>query len=151
MSARYVVRMKLTRLQALRVRIPQKPPIAPYQSRYRATSAKEALLIRLETADGLVGWGETPEDWLSGSFEGTPEERLRGQVLGRDPFDLEAWYAENTLGSSHLASGVEMAFWDLIGRASRQPLYRLLGGAVRRKIELAACMGIRPYDEAKAI
>jgi L-alanine-DL-glutamate epimerase-like enolase superfamily enzyme len=44
-----------------------------------------------------------------------------------------------------------MAMWDIIGKATRQPLYRLLGGAVRKKIELAACMGIRPYDEAKAI
>ena len=44
-----------------------------------------------------------------------------------------------------------MALWDLIGQATRQPLYKLLGGAVRKKIELAACMGIRPYDEAKAI
>src|SRR5262249_11375940 len=57
---------------------------------------------------------------------------------------------ENTLGS-YLASGVEMAFWDLIGQATRRPLYQLLGGAVRKKIELAACMGIRPYEEAKAI
>jgi L-Ala-D/L-Glu epimerase len=142
---------KITRLHALRVRIPQKPPIAPYQSRYRATSAKEALLIRLETDDGLVGWGETPDDWLSGSFAGTPEDRLRSQALGRNPFDLEGWYAENTLGSSYLASGVEMAMWDLVGQATRQPLYRLLGGAVRKRVELAACMGIRPYDEAKAI
>ena len=142
--------MKITQLHAVRVRIPQKPPIAPYQSRYRATSEKESLLIRLEADTGLVGWGETPVDWISKSFEGAPEDLLRRQVLGRDPFDLEAWYAENTLGS-YLASGVEMAFWDLIGHATRQPLYRLLGGAVRKKIELAACMGIRPYDEAKAI
>jgi L-alanine-DL-glutamate epimerase-like enolase superfamily enzyme len=71
-------------------------------------------------------------------------------VLGRDPFDLEAWYAENSLGS-YLASGVEMALWDLIGQATRQPRYKLLGGAVRRQVELAACMGIRPYAEAKAI
>jgi L-alanine-DL-glutamate epimerase-like enolase superfamily enzyme len=132
------------------VRIPQKAPIAPYQSRYRATSAKEALIIRLQTDTGLVGWGETPLDWLDKSFEGAPEERLRGQVLGRDPFDLEAWYAENTLGS-FLASGVEMAMWDLMGKATGRPLYQLLGGAVRKNIELAACMGIRPYDEAKAI
>ncbi len=142
--------MKITKLHAMRVRIPQKPPIAPYQSRYRASSAKEALLIRLETDNGLVGWGETPDDWISKSYEGTPEDRLRGQVLGRDPFELEAWYAENTLGS-YLASGVEMALWDLMGKATRLPLYRLLGGAVRRKIELAACMGIRPYEEAKTI
>src|SRR5947209_18154832 len=120
--------MKITQLHALRVRVPQKPPIAPYQSRYRATSAKECLLVRLETDNGLVGWGETPEDWLSGSYEGTPEDQLRRQVLGRDPFDLEAWYAEQTLGSSYLASGVEMAMWDLIGQARRQPLYNLLGG-----------------------
>src|SRR5947209_5482489 len=142
--------MKITQLHAFLVRIPQRPPIAPYQSRYRATSAKDALLIRVEADTGLVGWGETPIDWLGHSFEGSPEDLLRRQVLSRDPFDLEAWYAENTLGS-YLASGVEMAMWDLIGKATRQPLDRLLGGAVRKKVELAACMGIRPYEEAKAI
>src|SRR5205807_6175421 len=40
---------------------------------------------------------------------------------------------------------------DIIGHATNQPLFKLLGGAVRHKIELAACMGIRPYGEAKAI
>jgi L-alanine-DL-glutamate epimerase-like enolase superfamily enzyme len=142
--------MKITHLQALRVRIPQKAPIAPYASRYRATSAKECILVRLDTDAGLVGWGETPEDWLTKTFEGTPEERMRTQAVGRDPFDIEAWYAENTLGS-YLASGVEMAMWDIVGKAANLPLYKLLGGAVRKRIELAACMGIRPYDEAKAI
>jgi L-alanine-DL-glutamate epimerase-like enolase superfamily enzyme len=142
--------MKIKNLNALLVRIPQKPPIAPYQSRYRATSEKESLIVRLETDTGLVGWGETPVDWINKSYEGLLEERLRRQVVGRDPFDLEGWYAENTLGS-YLASGVEMAFWDLIGHATRQPLYKLLGGAVRRQVELAACMGIRPYEQAKAI
>jgi L-alanine-DL-glutamate epimerase-like enolase superfamily enzyme len=142
--------MKIAQLNAVLVRIPQKPPIAPYQSRYRATSEKEALLVRLETDTGLVGWGETPVDWINKSFEGAPEDLLHRQAVGRDPFDLEAWYAENTLGP-YLASGVEMAMWDLMGKATGQPLYKLLGGAVRKKIELAACMGIRPYDEAKAI
>jgi L-alanine-DL-glutamate epimerase-like enolase superfamily enzyme len=142
--------MKITRLDALRVRIPQKPPIAPYQSRYRAGTSKEALLVRLETDTGLAGWGETPDDWINKSFQGTPADRLRTAVIGRDPYDLEAFHAENTLGP-YLASAVEMAMWDIIGHATRQPLYKLLGGAVRTKIELAACMGIRPYDEAKAI
>jgi L-Ala-D/L-Glu epimerase len=142
--------MKIKQLHAFLVRVPQKPPIAPYQSRYRATSAKDAIIIRLETDTGVVGWGETPDDWINKTFEGAPEEILRKQALGRDPFDLEAWYAENTLGS-FLASGVEMAMWDIIGKTTNQPLYKLLGGAVRKKIELAACMGIRPYAEAKAI
>jgi L-alanine-DL-glutamate epimerase-like enolase superfamily enzyme len=142
--------MKIKHLHAFRVRIPQKPPIAPYQNRYRPGTHKEALLIRLEADNGLVGWGETPDDWINRSYEGTPEDRLRAAVLGRDPHEMEAFYAENTLGS-YLASGVEMAFWDLVGQHARLPLYQLLGGAVRKKIELAACMGIRPYDEAKTI
>lgn len=142
--------MKINRLDALRVRIPQKPPIAPYQNRYKAGTHKESLLVRLETDSGLIGWGETPDDWINKSFEGTPEDRLRSQVLGRDPFDVERFLAESTLGS-YLTSGVEMALWDLMGKATGQPLYKLLGGRVRQKIELAACMGIRPYDEAKAI
>lgn len=142
--------MKINRLDALRVRLPQIAPIAPYQNRYRAGSCKDALLVRLESDAGHVGWGETPDDWINKSFQGTPSDRLRSQVVGRDPFDLEAFHAENTLGP-FLASAVEMALWDIIGHATRQPLYKLLGGAVRTKIELAACMGIRPYDEAKAI
>jgi L-alanine-DL-glutamate epimerase-like enolase superfamily enzyme len=142
--------MKITQLYAARVRIPFTQLLAPYQSRYRPSSAKESVIIKLVTDNDLVGWGETPDDWVGKSFEGTPEARMREQAVGRDPFDLETWYAENRLGS-HLASGIEMAMWDLIGKASRQPLYRLLGGAVRKKIELAACMGIRPYDEAKSI
>ena len=119
--------MKITQLQAVTVRIPQKPPIAPYQSRYRATSAKDALLIRLETGTGLVGWGETPDDWLNKSFEGAPEEELRRQVLGRSPFDLEAWYAENTLGS-FLASGRQA---DLEASApTGLPAYRVAGNGL---------------------
>src|SRR5437763_16190432 len=128
--------MKITQLHAVRVHIKQKAPIAPYQNRYKAGTFKESLLVRLETDSGLVGWGETPDDWINKSFEGTPEARLRGQVIGRDPFDIEAWYAENTLGS-YLASGVEMAMYDIIGKSAKLPLYKLLGGAVRKKIELA--------------
>src|SRR5262249_1634244 len=135
---------------ALQVRIPQKPPIAPYQSRYRAGSTKEAVLVRLETDTNHVGWGETPVDWVNKSFEGVPEEALRRQAVGRDPFDLETSYEENSRGRRR-ASGGEMAMWDVVGHAARQPPYRLLGGAVRKKIELAACMGIRPYEEAKTI
>jgi L-alanine-DL-glutamate epimerase-like enolase superfamily enzyme len=142
--------MKIKQMHAVVVRLGQKPPIAPYQNRYRAHSHKDAVLIRLETDTGLVGWGENPVDWINESFSGAPEQLLRGQVLGRDPFEMEAWYAENTVGP-FLSSGVEMAMWDLIGHATGQPLCKLLGGTARHKIELAACMGIRPYDEAKAI
>src|SRR5262249_30887103 len=109
-----------------------------------------SLIVRLDTDAGLVGWGETPVDWINKSYSGNPEETLRKAAVGRDPFDIERFLVESTLGS-YLTSGIEMAMWDLVGKATRQPLYKLLGGACRNTIELAACMGIRPYDEAKTI
>jgi L-Ala-D/L-Glu epimerase len=142
--------MKIRKLDTVRVRIPQRPPIAPYQNRYRAGTHKVGLLVRVETDGGIVGWGETPDDWMNNSLADAPEERLRKQVLGRDPFDVELFALENTLGP-FLASAAEMAMWDVMGKSTNQPLYRLLGGAVRKEVELAACMGIRPYEEAKAI
>lgn len=142
--------MKVAQVHVFRVRVPQIPPIAPYQNRYRPGTHKDALLVRVETDAGHVGWGETPDDYLTEKYEGSPDDLLRRAAVGRDPFDLEAWYAENGL-PVHLASAVEMAFWDVMGHATNQPLYKLLGGAVRKRVELAACMGIRPYDEAKAI
>jgi L-alanine-DL-glutamate epimerase-like enolase superfamily enzyme len=142
--------MKITRLDATLVRIPQIAPIAPYANRYNVGTHKTSLILRLETDTGLVGWGETPEDWINKTFEGSPADALRREAVGRDPFDIEAWYAQTRLGG-YLASGVEMALWDLVGKATGQPLYKLLGGAVRKKVELAACMGIRPYDEARAV
>jgi L-alanine-DL-glutamate epimerase-like enolase superfamily enzyme len=142
--------VKVTHLDALRVRIPQIHPIAPYQNRYRPGTHKEALLVKLVTDTGHTGWGECPDDYLNRSYEGVPTDLLRKQVLGRDPHDLEAWAAENTVGT-FLASAVEMAFWDVIGQSAGKPLHQLLGGLLRPRVELAACMGIRPYDEAKAI
>jgi L-alanine-DL-glutamate epimerase-like enolase superfamily enzyme len=108
------------------------------------------LFVRLTADGGLTGLGEASLEWQEKTVETILHEWVESRILGRDPFDIEAWYAENTLGS-YLASGVEMAMWDLMGKALNQPLYRLLGGAVRKKIELAACMGIKPYEEAKAI
>jgi L-alanine-DL-glutamate epimerase-like enolase superfamily enzyme len=60
--------LKITQLHATTVRIPQKPSIAPYQNRYRACSVKEAVIVRLDTEAGIVGWGETPVDWINKSF-----------------------------------------------------------------------------------
>jgi L-alanine-DL-glutamate epimerase-like enolase superfamily enzyme len=74
---------------------------------------------------------------------------LEQRLAGWDPFDVERLYLESRIDDVFLLSGVEMAFWDLMGKATRQPLYKLLGGAVRSKeVELAACMGIQPHDRA---
>jgi L-alanine-DL-glutamate epimerase-like enolase superfamily enzyme len=145
--------VKINNVQTWLVDIPQKPPIAPYQNRYKAGTSKEALIIRLETDGGLVGWGESPQRWIEGKpFDGTEAAQLAERLGGWDPFDVERLYLESGIDDVFLLSGVEMALWDLMGKAAGRPVYQLLGGAVRSKdVELAACMGIQPYDRAGEI
>lgn len=146
--------MKISHVEAFIIDVPQRHPAFPYQSRYIATSTTGALLIRLETDNGIVGWGETPQIL---SFYGeepfTPDivQALRPKLIGRDAGAIEALYEGWDVGGPRLQSAVEMAMWDILGKACGQPLYRLLGGPYRDRIELAACMGIQPPDVAGEI
>lgn len=144
--------MKISRVDTFVIEVPQKYPIAPYQNRYRPASCTGAWLVRLEADNGVVGWGEAPQRYLGGApFTGQEATWLRSQLVGRDPMCIEALYADWNLGGEHLQSGIEMAMWDLKGKVHGQPLYELIGGCYRNKVELAACMGIRPPDQAKQI
>jgi L-Ala-D/L-Glu epimerase / N-acetyl-D-glutamate racemase len=143
--------MKIQDVTTFLVEVPQEFPIAPYQSRYRAGSTTSALLVRLECVDGTIGWGEVPQRYLGEKLTGSEDVELRRQLIGRDPTAISAMYADWGLDGGYIQSGVEMAMWDVLGKVCGQPLYQLLGGMVRDRIELACCMGIRPPEEAAAI
>ena len=53
--------MRIIAVDTFVIDVPQKHPIAPYQSRYVATSRTGALLVRIETDRGHTGWGESPQ------------------------------------------------------------------------------------------
>ena len=47
-----------------------------------------------------------------------------------------------------MKSGIELALWDICGKAAGLPVAVLLGGMIRPQVELAACMGIQSYERA---
>jgi L-alanine-DL-glutamate epimerase-like enolase superfamily enzyme len=143
--------MKITGVESFFVEVPQKPPIAPYHSRYRGQSVKKAILVRLETDGGLVGWGETPQVYLGTQLTGREAQSLRSVLVGLDPTAIMAVYTDLRFDHIYIQSAVEMALWDVTGKVYGLPLYRLLGGPYRREIELAACMGIQSYARAGEI
>ena len=99
------------------------------------------LFIRLHTDTGLTGIGEASLEWQERTVQTIAHEWVEGRVLGRDPFDIEAiiggMVRDQYQGGATVMtaiSGVEIALWDLVGKACGQPVYRLLGGRCHQRI-----------------
>jgi L-Ala-D/L-Glu epimerase len=94
------------------------------------------VLVKLTTDDGLVGWGEACCGADTASVDAALDA-LAPFVLGRDPWNRDAirrdafthglWQFRAGTGNFAWA-GIDMALWDICGRASGEPLWRLLGG-----------------------
>src|SRR5262245_12547270 len=118
------------------------------------------LFLRLRTDTGLTGVGEASLEWQERAVQTLLHEWVEGRVLGRDPFDVEAvvggMIRDQYQGGATVMtaiSGVEIALWDLIGKACKQPVYRLLGGRCHARLPAYAngwyggARGPREYAE----
>ena len=99
------------------------------------------LFIRLTTDTGLSGVGEATLEWQEKTVQTLCHEWVEGRVLGKDPFDIETviggMIRDQYQGGATIMtaiSGVEIALWDIIGKACGQPVYRLLGGRVHQHL-----------------
>ena len=119
------------------------------------------LLVRLHTDEGIVGYGECSPMNVALVREHLVHA-LGRLVVGRDPFDVEALVERMFVATYKLAgqsmamaaSGIEIALWDLMGKALGQPIYRLLGGGYRTRIRMYASSmrrDISPQDEARRL
>jgi L-alanine-DL-glutamate epimerase-like enolase superfamily enzyme len=95
-----------------------------------------SLLVRLVTDSGIEGWGEASSNWRESELSGR-QNALLAVLKGRSIFDIEELHTLDALSAAGLRCGVEMAFWDLAGKAVGQPLYNLFGGIYRRRIPVA--------------
>jgi L-Ala-D/L-Glu epimerase len=101
------------------------------------------VIVKLTADNGLVGWGECTRA-ADATGIASAVAAMKPIVLGRDPFEMEriardvfvagAWQFQAMTGNFAFA-GIDMAFWDLCAKACGQPLYRLLGGAVRDTVD----------------
>ena len=101
------------------------------------------LLLRLETDDGLIGWGEPVVEGRAATTQACIHE-LEPYLLGADPRNVEdiwqtiyrgGFYRGGPVLTSAL-SGIDQALWDIKGKALGVPVHELLGGRVREKMEV---------------
>ncbi|MGK7865533.1 mandelate racemase/muconate lactonizing enzyme family protein [Falsiroseomonas sp. E2-1-a4] len=98
----------------------------------------EILLVRVETEDGLIGWGEAFGHAAIPATKAALDSIVAPMVVGRDAGEINA-LTRQVLHGTHLLgrngpfvyawSGIEIALWDLLGKRSGLPIWRLLGGA----------------------
>ena len=109
----------------------------------------DILLVRVETADGLVGWGEAFGHAAIASTKAALDSIVAPLVLGRDAGDInlltrQVLHAVHLLGRNgpfiYAFSGIEIALWDLLGKRTGQPVWRLLGGARRGPLDAYASL-----------
>jgi galactonate dehydratase len=99
------------------------------------------LFLRLTTDAGLVGIGEASLEWQERAVECLLHDWVAERIIGADPHDVESLAADMIRdqyqgGPTILTaiSGVEIACWDLIGKANSRPVYDLLGGRARDRL-----------------
>lgn len=118
----------------------------------------EILLVRVETEDGLVGWGESFGHTAIPATRMALDTIVAPLTVGRDATDIrglthDLQYAVHLLGRNgpfvYAVSGVEIALWDLMGKRTGQPLHALLGGSTRT--ELDAYASLLWYDNAELV
>lgn len=106
------------------------------------------LFLRIETDDGVVGWGEPVVEGRAGSVQAAVEE-LSEYLIGKDASRIEdhwqvltkaGFYRGGPVLSSAVA-GIDQCLWDIAGKAKQVPVYELLGGAVRDRVRVYTWIG----------
>ena len=126
------------------------PESLPYYQELKALvfGSYKSVLVKLTLDDGTVGWGECMSRLSPNATSSIIMDVLKPIVIGTDPFDSEVTWEEmyatmRQRGHSkgymiEAISGVDIALWDLKGKISGLPLYKLLGGLFRDKIQCYA-------------
>src|SRR5499427_2295267 len=137
--------MKITRVEPIHLRLPN--------VNERCDGSQETLVVRVHTDAGLVGVGEADSSShvARAIIEAPLSHKIcRGLaecVLGQDPFEIDRLVHRMYEGSIFFGrqgaviqamSGVEIALWDIVGKATGRPVYQFLGGGFRKKFRAYA-------------
>lgn len=145
--------MKITRVDTFPVRIPLK---AVFRNSHLARVSQDSILVRVLADEGVTGVGDVDPDpgYSEESFAETLSairDRLAPSLLGMDPMNIVAALERMDRllpGRLDAKAAIEMALFDLKGKALGLPVHSLLGGMLREEISLNGWIGMLPPEEA---
>ena len=117
--------MKINQIECSLLEYPLPAPLRPSWAPGRVFTTTNCTLLRVHTDEGISGIGAGPEVGMLGIH--TFADLVAPYILGKDPFMVEqiSPYLRNAVRDGSYPWAFEMALWDIIGKASQQPVYRL--------------------------
>jgi muconate cycloisomerase len=135
----------ITRIEPIAVALPMTHPI---RMSGVEISAAENLLVRIESDDGMVGWGESASaPTMTGETPASmvaAVQYLAPALLGRDAADIDGatrQMDERMYGNQGAKAAIEIALHDLLGRATGKPVWALLGDKLRSRVPVLWMIG----------
>lgn len=149
--------MKITDVKCIELRLPEVSN--------KANGTQDLLLVKLTTDTGIVGYGEVDSSpavaraIIEAPVSHATCRGLKEVVIGQDPFAYEKLWHDMYQGSIYMGrrgaviqaiSGIDLAIWDIMGKALDVPVYQLLGGPFRKYIKAyaSALFGATPEETA---
>jgi muconate cycloisomerase len=147
--------MRITRIETIPVRVPLKEGLTT-RTAHGPHAVSHYVIVRVHTDGDLVGLGEATVSaiWSGETAQGCVaaiEQCLAPALVGADPTHLQELRTrmdEALKFNPFTKAAVEMALWDLVGKAAGVPVYQLLGGKVRSRIPIKMMIGA--FDPAQA-
>ena len=150
--------MKITRVESMVLNLPMVIEGATPMLGGRARTSIDMLLVRVDTDQGITGWGEAFGHRIFPATRAAIDTLLGPMCVGRDPSAISALNDDlqrvlHGVGRNgptiYALSGLDIALWDIAGKVAGQPLYRLLGGSPRA--DLPAYASLLRYGTANAV
>ena len=144
--------MKIVKIEIIPVTIPF---VRVLKTAIGDWDTAEFVIVRLHTDAGIVGIGEVPP-WIAvsrisqGAIVNIIHKHIAPVILGLDPFQIEkAWHLMDlhAPGNAMAATPIDMALYDIMGKALKTPIYNLLGGIFREKAPIAGIVGFNSLSE----
>jgi D-galactarolactone cycloisomerase len=150
--------MKITRIETLVLNLPLVIDAATPMLHGHPRTSIDMLLVRVETDAGLTGWGEAFGHRIFHATRAAIDTLLAPLCVGRDPLQIAALNEDlqrvlHGVGRNgptiYGLSGIDIALWDIAGKAAGAPVHRLLGGSARPT--LPAYASLLRYGDADAV
>jgi L-alanine-DL-glutamate epimerase-like enolase superfamily enzyme len=146
---------RIVRVTATPVSVPR---IAPLKSALGVSSSGSFGIVEVETDGGIVGLGEISMIWNGDGAALCPmvDQLLGPALIGGSAFDINAAHllmnqaVQFSRAANPAKAAVDMALYDIVGKALSTPVYNLLGGRVRDAAPLSMSIMIAPLDEMVA-